>query len=218
MFSFCVLPISRIGLKQRFTACSWCIDSWYARTAECWWWRWTLIHFHIKPFMNWPCGSSVGQLFNCAPYSVDCLQYCRSPRHLNKLMPRCLCTSQRCHNTHSKEEEKKPVSCRSQDIQWTVILDDIRCSCDRSAVAFFLLSQMLRCRAAVTCFFSLLHALLSVHGKTVKCFFSSCCSCGSDAQAAVKCLCWRFFLNRFRLEMFFCNKKWSQCSMAFSFH
>lgn len=130
MFSFCVLPISRIGLKQRFTACSWCIDSWYARTAECWWWRWTLIHFHIKPFMNWPCGSSVGQLFNCAPYSVDCLQYCRSPRHLNKLMPRCLCTSQRCHNTHSKEEEKKPVSCRSQDIQWTVILDDIRCSCD----------------------------------------------------------------------------------------
>lgn len=31
-------------------------------------------HFRVKPFTNWSCGSFVGQLFNCAPYSVDCLQ------------------------------------------------------------------------------------------------------------------------------------------------
>lgn len=64
MLFFCVVPIWR-NLKQHFTACSWCIDSWYARSAVLMTKMTT--HFHIKPFTNWCCGSFVGQFFQlCA--------------------------------------------------------------------------------------------------------------------------------------------------------
>lgn len=36
-----------------------------------------VLFWHRSPLWTDRCGSSVGQLFNCAPYSVDCLQYCR---------------------------------------------------------------------------------------------------------------------------------------------
>lgn len=65
-------PVSSRDLTA-FYCLRWHIDSWYARPAAS---MEICLVFTLKPFMN----LSVGQLFNCAPYSVDCLQYRRSQR------------------------------------------------------------------------------------------------------------------------------------------